>query len=76
MAPDIRGLNHIFRNESGQEGMVPATYVEEIATYDDPTDDQSFSSESEGKKSNLNEHGPRDEPDGEPDLGNEEYEDS
>lgn len=35
------------RNESGQEGMVPATYVEEIATYDDPTDDQSFSSESE-----------------------------
>ena len=56
--------------------MVPATYVEEIATYDDPTDDQSFSSESEGKKSNMNEHGPRDEPDGEPDLGNEEYEDS
>ena len=69
-----------FRNESGQEGMVPATYVEEIPTYDDPTDDQSFSSESEGKKSNMNEHGPRDEPDGEPSTNQgddqEEYEDS
>ena len=58
--------------------MVPATYVEEIATYDDPTDDESFSSESEGKKS-INDHvtnGPSDEPDGEPDHEQEEYEDS